>query len=146
MQECCPPLLQNAWQQIIMQLFMIMVTPKHINDHLRCRRDNGATCLNCKVDFSLEMLTTALLLSSPLLPPRHSAPFTFEMQAVQVSHSARPPHPSFTLPVLTRTLSPSLPTFSLALSMLVFSPCPGMIKDSFVTLCEASRKQETSNH
>lgn len=40
-----------------------MVTPKHINDHLRCRRDNGATCLNCKVDFSLEIL------SSPLPPP-----------------------------------------------------------------------------
>lgn len=38
---------------------------KHINDHLKCRQDNGATCLNCKVEFSLEMLTAASLLSSP---------------------------------------------------------------------------------
>lgn len=118
---------------------------KHINDHLRCRQDNGATCLNCKVDFSLEMLTTASLLSSPLrssplLPP----PLTFEMQAVWVSHSARPPisHSHY---LYSLTLFPSLPTFlSLSLSVSL-SPCPGMIKDSFVTLSEASRKQKTSN-
>lgn len=110
---------------------------KHINDHLRCRQDNGATCLNCKVDFSLEMLTTASLLSS-------SPPLTFEMQAVWVSHSAHPPisHSHY---LYSLTLFPSLPTFlSLSLSESL-SPCPGMIKDSFVTLCEASRKQKTSN-
>lgn len=46
---------------------------KHINDHLRCSQDNGATCLNCKVDFLLEMQTTGSLLS-PLL---HHPPFYF---------------------------------------------------------------------
>lgn len=144
MQECCPPLLQNAWQQIIMQLFMIMVTPKHINDHLRCRRDNGATCLNCKVDFSLEMLTTALLLSSPLTPPL--GPLYF-WNASSPGQSLSSSAPSLIHITCTHMHSfPSLPTFSLALSLWVFSPCPGMIKDSFVTLCEASRKQETSNH
>lgn len=138
MQECCPFLLQNAWQQIIMQLFMIMITPKHINDNLRCRQDNGATCLNCKVDFLLEMLTTASLLSS--CPPL-ALPLTFEMQAVWVSHSARPPI-SHSYYLCSLTLFPSLPTF-LSVSL---STCPGMIKDSFLTLCEASRKQKTSNH
>jgi len=45
---------------------------KHINDHLRCRQDNGATCLNCKVDFLLEMANrriAPLLSSPPLLAP-----------------------------------------------------------------------------
>ncbi|MED6287293.1 hypothetical protein CHARACLAT_014876 [Characodon lateralis] len=41
------------------------------------------------------------------------------------------------------SLSLSL-TVSLLLSVSV-SVCPGMIKDSFVTPCEASRKQRTSN-
>lgn len=108
---------------------------KHINDHLRCRQDNGVTCLNCKVDFSLEMLTAASLLSHPL------PLLTFEMQAVWVSHSARPPI-SYSHYLCSPMLLPSLPTFlSVSLSL-----CPGMIKDSFVTLCEASGKQETSNH
>lgn len=45
---------------------------KRINDHLRCRRDNGATCLNCKVDFLLEMANRHLACPSsppPPLPP-----------------------------------------------------------------------------
>lgn len=106
---------------------------KHINDHLKCRQDNGATCLNCKIGFSLEMLTAASLLSSPLPPPLPL--LTFEMQAVRVSHSAHPPI-SNSHYLCSPMLLPSLPTF------LSLSLCPGMIKDSFVTLCEASRKQK----
>lgn len=89
---------------------------KHINDRLRCRQDNGATCLNCKVDFSLEMLTTAPHCSSP--PPLAPNPHTFEMQAVWVSHSARPPisHSHY---LCSLTHFPSLPTF-LSLSLWVF--------------------------
>lgn len=80
----------------------------------RTRQDNGATCLNCKVDFLLEMLTTALLLSFPAASP----PLTFEMQAVRVSHSARPPisHPHY---LCSHALFPSLTTF-LSLSLRVF--------------------------
>lgn len=102
MQECCPSLLQNAWQQIIMQLFMIMITPKHINDNLRCRQDNGATCLNCKVDFLLEMLTTALLLSS--CPPLALPLYFWNASSLSQSLSSSA-HLSFTLPVCTHALS-----------------------------------------
>lgn len=93
---------------------------KHINDRLRCRQDNGATCLNCKVDFSLEMLTTAPHCSSP--PPLAPNPHTFEMQAVWVSHSARPPisHSHY---LCSLTHFPSLPTF-LSLSLWVFFTVP----------------------
>lgn len=79
---------------------------KHINDHLRCRQDNGATCLNCKVDFLLEMQTTALLLS-PLL--HHSPPFTFEMQAAWVGHSLVCPSPIHITCTHSRSFHLSLP-------------------------------------
>lgn len=63
---------------------------KHISDHLRCRQDNGATCLNCKVDVFLEMQTTASLFSLLSFTP---PPFTFEMQTAWVSHSLICPSP-----------------------------------------------------
>lgn len=109
-----PPLLQNAWQQIIMQLFMIMITPNTSMIIWDARQDNGATCLNCKVDFSLEMLTAASPSVPPPLPHPH-APFTFEMQAVWVSHSARPPisHSHYLSSLLALSISlPSLTTLS----------------------------------
>lgn len=107
---------------------------KHINDHFICRQDNDVTCLNCKVDFFFffsEMASCCLTLSffwSSLLSP------TFEMQVVcesvtqLVHHSHYRSHLSFSS------------------SSLSVSVCPGMIKDSFVTPCKASRKQRTSNH
>lgn len=117
---------------------------KHINDHLRCRQDNGATCLNCKVDFSLKMLTTASLLSSPL--PHHSlstpAPPPLLLKCKQSGSVTQLVRPS--LIHITCTHSPSF-HLSLPFLSVSLSPCPGMIKDSFVTLCEASRKQKTSN-
>lgn len=80
---------------------------KHINDHLRCRQDNGSTCLNCKVDFLLEMQTTASLVS-PLL--HHSPPLYFwnasslgqSLAHLPISHS----HYLYLF-----TLFPSLTTF-----------------------------------
>lgn len=79
---------------------------KHINDHLRCRQDNGATCLNCKVDFSLEMLTTTTTpphRSSPLLS---STPLFYFWNASRLGQSlSSSAHLSFTLPVLTGALS-----------------------------------------
>ncbi len=78
---------------------------KHINDHLRCRQNNGATCLNCKVDITQEMLTAASLLSSPR---------TFEMQAVWVSRSARSS-------VHTHALFSISPYLSLPLSVSLFT-------------------------
>lgn len=101
---------------------MIMITPNTSMIIMRSRQDNGATCLNCKVDFSLEMLTTASLFSSPL--PHHASPptappFTFEMQAAWVSHSARPPisHSHYLYSHTLFSISPYLsPALSLSLS------------------------------
>lgn len=81
---------------------------KHINDHLRCRQDNGATCLNCKVDFLLENHRTV---------PRPHLYFWNASSLVQsLSSSAQLP---FTLPALTRALSISLPFSWLFLSFSV---------------------------
>lgn len=87
---------------------------KHINDHLRCRQHNGATCFICKVDFfagnANHRMAPLLSPSTPTTtpPPPPTPPFTFEMQAVWVSHSAHLARLSFTLPGLTHTLSISL--------------------------------------
>lgn len=110
MQECRPSLLQNAWQTNYYAIIYYHDHSKHINDHLRCRQDNGATCLNCKVDFSLEMLTTTSLLCPhpPLLKCKQSGSV-----------------PQLILPSLihitcTHSCSfPSLPTFP-SLSLQVF--------------------------
>lgn len=110
---------------------------KHINGDLRCRKDNDSTCLNCKVDFLLEMLTITLLLSSPPYPPPHLLLKCKQSRSV----------PQLICPSLTHItcahrrsfyFTPSFPR-SLCVSL------SAMIKASFVTLCEASRKHTTSN-
>lgn len=84
---------------------------KHISDHLRCRQDNGATCLNCKVDVFLEMQTTASLFSLLSFTP---PPLLLKCKQLgSVTRSSA--HLPFTLPVLTHPLSIS-PYLSLALS------------------------------
>lgn len=91
---------------------------KHINDHLRCRQDNGATCLNCKVDFFAGNANHRV----PLLPHHsfHSPHPTFEMQAVWVSHWAHLPisHSHY---LYSHTLFSISPYLSLALSVSLFT-------------------------
>ena len=81
---------------------------KHINDHPRCRRDNGATCLNCKVDFffPLEMLTAVSLLSSDSPPPTTTTPLLLKCkQSGSVTLPSPPTSHSHYLCSLARALS-----------------------------------------
>lgn len=117
---------------------------KYINDRLRCAGDNGGTCLKLQNRFLFwrpqtfngvhtRAHTCAAILS--LLP-------TFEMQAARVNHRAH--LPATHLRHLNWREGP-LSISPLPLSCLLRASPFTVIKDSFVTPSEASRRQETSN-
>lgn len=110
MQECCPPLLQNAWQINYYAIIYDHDHSKHINDHLRCRQDNGATCLNCKVDFLLEKANHHLVSPSspPPLPPRILSFWNASSLSQSISSSTFLPL-CFFVPTIAFPISPQLP-------------------------------------
>lgn len=99
-QECCPPPWQNAWQQNNYAIIYDHDHSKHINHYLRCRQHNGATCLNCKVDFWLEMPAATSLFS----PTTFSTPPYFWNASSLGQSLSSSAHFLFTLPVLTHAV------------------------------------------
>lgn len=114
---------------------------KHINDRLRCRQDNGATCLNCKVDFSLEMLNVASSASLVRLPP---PPLLLKCkQSVSVTQLLHPVRIHITW-AHSRSFHLSLPFFH---SLCVFFPRALVWSKTALWHCErhpGSRKHQTA--
>lgn len=119
---------------------------KHINDCLRCVRDNGATCLKLQNRFLFWRPETLIMCAhthvrSYTSPPTH----VWNASSAGQSPSSSACY-SFTPSELARGPSFYFPATSLLLALCQSFHCAlTMIKDSFVTPSEASRRQKTSN-
>lgn len=149
-QECCQASVAKCTPTIfLMQLFVIAVTPNASTIVWGVRRIMAAGLL--KIAKQIFVLWPQWLDAVHTPTPAHSPSFpTFEMQAALVSHRAHL-RPLLICAIWTHAgtsflFSPlPFPRLSLALRRS-FHFAPAMIKDSFVTPSEASRRrQKTSN-